>query len=55
MTKTFVTKLAGGKRFGLVDSGKRRDAAGFNGREKRKVLPFTGLFSVAAMSLHDLY
>jgi hypothetical protein len=47
--------LADGKRFGLVDSGKRGDAAGFNGRRERKALPFTGLVSVAAISLYGVY
>jgi len=54
-TNTFVTKWAGGKRFGLVDLGKRGDAAGFNGRRERKALPFTGLVSVASMSMHGVY
>jgi hypothetical protein len=54
-TNAFATKWAGGKRFGLVDSGKRGDAAGFKGRRERKALPFTGLVSVASMSIHGVY
>ena len=55
ITNKFVTKFAGGKRFGLVDSGKRGDAVGFNGRRERKALPFTGFVSVAVMSLHGVH
>jgi hypothetical protein len=49
ITITFVAKLAGGKRFRLVDSEKRGDVAGFNGRQGRKALLFTRLVSFAWM------